>query len=50
MNTLGETVDNARTRQKEVIELVDQTKNEFEEKNLNISDKIDDSLKQSKCS
>lgn len=48
LNRLGETVDNARTRQKEVIELVDQTKNTFEEKNLSVSDKIGDSLKQSK--
>lgn len=48
LNRLGDTVDSARTRQKEVMNLVDQTTNEFQEKILYISDSIDDSLQKGK--
>lgn len=48
MNRLGDTVDSARTRQKEVMSLVDQTTNTFQEKILCISDSIDDSLQKGK--
>ncbi|XP_025205575.1 putative leucine-rich repeat-containing protein DDB_G0290503 isoform X2 [Melanaphis sacchari] len=46
LNRLGDTVDNARTRQKDVMTLVDQTTSTFQEKILSISDTIDESLKQ----
>jgi len=46
LNRLGDTIDNAKTRQKNVMTLVDQTTNTFQEKMLNISDALDDSLKQ----
>lgn len=46
LNRLGDTVDNARTRQKDVMTLVDQTTNTFQEKMLTISDALDESLKQ----
>jgi len=46
LNRLGDTVDNARTRQKEVMTLVDQTTSTFQEKILSISDTLDESLKQ----
>ncbi|KAL5233349.1 hypothetical protein ACI65C_000759 [Semiaphis heraclei] len=46
LNRLSDTVDNARTRQKEVMTLVDQTTSTFQEKILSISDTVDDSLKQ----
>lgn len=39
-------VENARTRQKDVMNLVDQTTITFQEKSMNISDNIEDSLKQ----
>lgn len=35
MNSLGEMVDSAKTRQKEVIELVNLTTKNLQEKNLN---------------
>ncbi|KAL4131207.1 hypothetical protein QTP88_008548 [Uroleucon formosanum] len=46
LNRLGDTVDNAKTRQKDVMTLVDQTTNTFQEKMLTISDALDESLKQ----
>ncbi|KAL5234730.1 hypothetical protein ACI65C_002140 [Semiaphis heraclei] len=46
LNRLGDSVDNARTRQKEVMTLVDQTTSTFQEKILSISDTVDESLKQ----
>ncbi|XP_003246133.3 putative leucine-rich repeat-containing protein DDB_G0290503 isoform X1 [Acyrthosiphon pisum] len=45
LNRLGDTVDNAKTRQKDVMTLVDQTTNTFQEKMLTISDALDESLK-----
>lgn len=48
LNRLGEIVDNAKVRQNDVMNLVDQTTNTFQQKILNISDSIDDSLKQSR--
>jgi len=46
LNRLGDTVDNAKTRQKDVMTIVDQTTNTFQEKMLTISDALDESLKQ----
>lgn len=46
LNRLRETVDSAKNRQKEVTTLVEQTTNLFQEKILNISNCIDDSLNQ----
>lgn len=46
LNRLSDTIDSARTRQKEVMILVDQTTSTFQEKFLSISDSIDESLKQ----
>lgn len=48
LNRLGESVDNARGRQQDVITLVDQTISSFQVKILTISDNIDESLKQGK--
>jgi hypothetical protein len=48
LNRLGDIVDNAKVRQNDVMILVNQTTNTFQQKVLNISDSIDDSLKQSR--
>lgn len=46
LNKLEDTVNNAKTRQQNVMTLVDQTTNTFQEKIQNISDNIDDSFNQ----
>ncbi|XP_060840670.1 putative leucine-rich repeat-containing protein DDB_G0290503 isoform X2 [Rhopalosiphum padi] len=46
LNRLGDTIDNARSRQKDVMIMVDQTTSTFQEKILSISDTVDESLKQ----
>lgn len=49
LNRLGDTVDNVKIRQKDVKILVDLTTTTFQEKILNISNGIEDSLKQGRC-
>lgn len=49
LNRLGNTVDSARARQQDIINLVDQTTKTFQEKIRSLLENIDDSLKQGHC-
>ncbi|XP_050422384.1 uncharacterized protein MCAP_0864-like isoform X2 [Adelges cooleyi] len=45
LNKLGENLDNSKSRQKEIVDLVVQTTNNFQEKLLKVSEDLEDSLK-----